>query len=159
MSVRRLTLRQCCRNDLKLFELLTKHLWIWELFFEEFRQSASNLSESSYTSPFIDFFGRLVKPIIEFFKRKPRLPTPADLRRVACTANLMHCLDMMRVLSLDLSLAASCLPRLRGKDIASIVQMCRDSMFGHPSVDQDRRLKLILKSNIGTLHDEDLFRV
>ena len=70
---------------------------------------------------------------------------------------MINCLGMMRVVSSKLCLTATCLPRLRGRDIASIVQMCRDSMFGHPLADQDCRLNLILKSNIGTLLDEDLF--
>ena len=146
------------RTDLKLFELLSKHLWIWELFFSDFKWKLQEIGklESEYMPPFIDFFNRLMIPMMDFFKRKASLSPKSDTTRIACVSNLLQCLGMMGLISLKLQLTAMFLKRIRGKDIFSIIQMCRDSMFGHSLPDQDRRLNLIWKSNILMYDDAEL---
>lgn len=54
-----------------------------------------------------------------------------------------------------MAISSAIIPKIKGREIAAILQLCRDSMYGHALADQSDRLKIIWKNNIGSFSEDE----
>ncbi|KAJ3269386.1 hypothetical protein HDV01_001461 [Terramyces sp. JEL0728] len=133
------------RSPLSTLVSLTGNMWIWDAITHTCRVDKTNVVWKRKNG----FLEKLSIALIEFWQRKPKLPTGLQKKEVQCAINLFP---------KKLYSASLIMNNIKGTDIAEFCKICKFSVDqdGYSSELVTKQVKAIMKRNIETLEDVHL---